>query len=388
MQLTPQPAERQRLRPTASPPARGPLRILAVAALPFPSPQGTQVLVGEIAEGLAARGHEVHLLCYGWGSERREHGFGVHRIAHLGAQRSLRSGPSWQKVVLDGLLAGEARRLARRIGADVVLAHGHEALAAVAVPPRVRAPVVYHAHTRMGPELPTYFTDPALRALSAVGGRALDVALPPRADAIVAVSPALAAELGGTYVPPALRLPPPPSVAREHGHLVYVGNLDRYQGLEVVLDALPALPDATLTVVSASAPGPMAAAATARGVAHRVRFVPHGELSAVRALLARAAVVVVPRALATGFPIKLLEAMAAGAPLVVSRRAAHGLTHGREALVVDDAGMAPAIGALLSDPDAARALGRRARAHVEAAHAPERAAALLEDVLRAVGRRP
>jgi glycosyltransferase involved in cell wall biosynthesis len=353
-----------------------------VAALPFPSPQGTQVLIGEIAEGLAARGHEVHLLCYGWGSEARDHGFVVHRIANVGAHHPLRSGPSWQKLVLDGLVAGKTRRLVRRIRPDVVLAHGHEALAAVVGPPRVRPPVVYHAHTRMGPELPTYFTGPALRAVAARAGRALDVMLPPRADAVVAVSPALAAELGGVYVPPALRLPPRPTAPREPGHLVYVGNLDRYQGLEALLDALAALPAATLTVASASAPGPVAAAATARGVADRVRFVPHADLAAVRALLAKAAVVVVPRAMPTGFPIKLLEAMAAAAPLVVSRRAAHGLTDGREARVVDDAEMAPAIAALLSDPDAAREMGRRARAHVETEHAPDRAAAILEAVLR------
>jgi len=360
----------------------GSLRILAVAALPFPSPQGTQVLIGEIAEGLTARGHEVHLLCYGWGSDDRRHGFALHRIANVGAHRSLRSGPSFQKVVLDGLVARDARRLVRRLRPDVVLAHGHEALAAVTLPPRVRAPVVYHAHTRMGPELPTYFEAAATRAVAGLGGRTLDALLPPRADAVVAVSATLASELGGVHVPAALRLPPCPTLPREPGHLVYVGNLDHYQGLGALLDALASLPQAHLTVVSASSPGPLAAAATTRGVAARVRFLPHGELAGVRALLARAAVVVVPRALATGFPVKLLEAMAAAAPLVVSRRAAHGLTDGREARVVDDVDLAPAIAELLADPARAHRLGLAARAHVEAAHAPDQAAAILETVLR------
>jgi hypothetical protein len=71
--------------------------------------------------------------------------------------------------------------------------------------------------------------------------------------------------------------------------------------------------------------------------------------------------------------------MAAAAPLVVSRRAAHGLTDGVQARVVDDAGMAPAIASLLAAPAAARDMGLRARAHVETAHDPARSAALLEE---------
>jgi glycosyltransferase involved in cell wall biosynthesis len=361
---------------------RGARRILAVAALPFPSPQGTQVLIGEIAEGLAARGHDVHLLCYGWGSDERAHGFALHRVANVGAGRSLRSGPSLQKLALDALVAAELRRLVARLSPDVVLAHGHEALAAAVAPPRVRVPVVYHAHTRMAPELPTYFTGRASRFVASLGGRALDALLPPRADGIVAVSAELAAELGGTHVPPALRLPPRPTAPREPGHLVYTGNLDRYQGLDALLDALAELPSARLTIASASSLGPVAAAATRRGVAERVRFVPHSDLAHVRALLGRAAVAVVPRALRAGFPVKLLEAMAAAAPLVVARSAALGLTHGREALVVDDADMAGAIASLLADPPAARAMGDRARAHVEAVHASPDAALALEEALR------
>jgi glycosyltransferase involved in cell wall biosynthesis len=360
----------------------GSLRVLAVATLPFPSPQGTQVLIGEMAEGLAARGHDVHLLCYGWGSDDRGHGFALHRVANLGAGRSLRSGPSLQKLALDALVAAELRRLVAGLSPDVVLAHGHEALAAAVAPPGLHVPVVYHAHTRMTPELPTYFTGHAARFVASLGGRALDALLPQRADAIVAVSAELAAELGGTHVPPALRLPPRPTATREPGHLVYTGNLDRYQGIDALLDALAALPSARLTIASASSPGPVAAGATRRGVAERVRFVPHADLTHVRALLARAAVVVVPRALRAGFPVKLLEAMAAAAPLVVARPAAHGLTHGREAIVVDEADMPAAIASILADPAGARAMGDRARRHVEQAHAVERSAFCLEQVLR------
>jgi hypothetical protein len=38
--------------------------ILHVAALPFPSPQGTQAAIASMLEALASAGRDVHLLCY------------------------------------------------------------------------------------------------------------------------------------------------------------------------------------------------------------------------------------------------------------------------------------------------------------------------------------
>jgi len=254
-------------------------------------------------------------------------------------------------------------------------------------PVRIARPVVYHAHTRMTPELPTYFEDARARLAAVALGALLDRALPPRADAIAAVSPALADALGGSCVPPALRTEVSERRRRDRGHLVYTGNLDRYQGVPALLATLRELPDVRLTIATASAPGPVAAVAASLGVAERVRFVPHS-LPLARALLSRASVVVVPRALATGFPIKLLEAMAAAAPIVVDRRGAHGLTDGVQARVAGEREMPAAIAALLADPGEAEAMGQRARAHVLVEHSVERAARELEGVLQsAVGLR-
>ncbi|MBI2893164.1 MAG: glycosyltransferase family 4 protein [Deltaproteobacteria bacterium] len=360
-----------------------PLTILTVAALPFPTRQGTQVLIGEICGELARRGHRVHLLCYAHRAfeERGALAYEVHRLPDFPRNRSVRSGPSVSKILLDVRLAAHARRLARAVRADVVHAHGHEAILATALPPRIPLPIVHHAHTSMGPELPTYFEARPLAGLARAAGEALDWVAPRLADATAAVSLALARACGGAHVPPAVRLPGPPATAVPvEPRVVYAGNLDRYQGLDALLAAVASVDRAELVIVSASFPGPIAARAAAVGIARRVRFVPHGDVEDVRRLLASASVVVVPRGIPTGFPIKLLEALGSAAPVIVSRRVAEGIVDGLEARVVDDDGLADAIDEILSDPRGAREMGARGRQWALAHHDPSRAADLLEEV--------
>jgi sugar transferase (PEP-CTERM/EpsH1 system associated) len=90
-----------------------------------------------------------------------------------------------------------------------------------------------------------------------------------------------------------------------------------------------------------------------------------GEVADVRGWLAEAAVVVAPLLLARGIQNKVLEGMAMARPVVASSEAAEGIDHGGTIHVARDAeAMAAAILGLLDDPEAAAALGMRAREQV------------------------
>jgi glycosyltransferase involved in cell wall biosynthesis len=91
--------------------------------------------------------------------------------------------------------------------------------------------------------------------------------------------------------------------------------------------------------------------------------------------------------LSEGSPNALLEAMAAGAPVVAT--AVGGIpemvTHGESALLVepgDCEAMTNAIAALLNDGDLARRLAARAREIVLERHAPEARARRLVEIYR------
>jgi glycosyltransferase involved in cell wall biosynthesis len=119
----------------------------------------------------------------------------------------------------------------------------------------------------------------------------------------------------------------------------------------------------------------------------RVLFVAGDDFGTVRDLMAAANVAVCPRTSCLGFPIKLLNYMAAGKAIIASEGSACGLRHLENGWVVKDgdaAGMATAILSLLDDPDLARSLGESARRTVRLNYTWERAAQAIESAYQSV----
>ncbi|MEM1415011.1 MAG: glycosyltransferase, partial [Myxococcota bacterium] len=190
------------------------MRTLHVACQPFPSPQGTQALIGAMLEALRASGDAPELLAYAHG-EGRAPAVPVHRVPDWPRARSLRSGPSFAKVALDLRAVAALRALVRRRAPALVVAHSVEA-ALVARAARVPN-VAYVAHTRFDAELPSYAPARLSAPLEILGAR-LD-ALAVGAGAVAAVAPSLADALSARFAiearalpvpwPPAGALPPP-----------------------------------------------------------------------------------------------------------------------------------------------------------------------------------
>ena len=346
-------------------------------------------------EALAAQGRASDLVAYaGAGPLAPALPFTVHRALDLTRDRSLRSGPSARKLMADGALALAFARTARATDPAVIVAHHVEAaLLARALAPR-RA-VVFFAHTDLGAELPEYFSPHGARLL-ARAGRQLDLQLVRRADAVAAISPALANTFAALragpdtvqYVPPPWPLPPAihaaertlararlglPSDARV---VLYAGNLDRYQGWETIVSAIarlaPAQPALRWLVGTESDPAALMHEARRAGVAARIDVRPLLGEAARRRLHAAADIAVVPRKTPGGLPIKLLDAMARGLPCAVVPRAVAGLAVGPAVEQAADDGpeaIAAPLARLLAASEGQRgAIGQRARDYVAAHH--------------------
>lgn len=352
--------------------------------MPFPSSQGTQVLVREQCEALTNRGHDVHLLVYAHGAFDYKPPYTIHRLGDWPHERALRSGPSWRKAILDLLLVREVRRLATEVGPDLVHAHNYEALVAC-LAARPTAPLVYHAHTLFGHELPTFANGLSSRMLARATGYIVDRTLPRRAEMTLAVSPLLVEELVACGHPaeriecslPGIDVPDieadreaqRQSVGLQGQNEVigYCGNLDGYQGLDTSLGALsllaPKRPKLMFLVITASSTEPLLDRARALGVRDRVRCVEHGEFSKALELVGAADVCVVSRFTPGGFPIKLLTYLAAGRPVVTTRAGAAGLEIGGLSVVADrdQRAMAEALEWLLDHPGEASSRGSLGR---------------------------
>lgn len=383
-------------------------RTLHLGAMPFPSPQGTQAAVRAMVDALADAGREAHLLTYGFGG-RVEGAFGFHwhRGPCTRPSASMRSGPSLSKVGLDLRMVRRVRALHARLRPELVVAHHVEACAAAVL--ASVGPVVFIAHTALGPELPVYLPR-AVRAPARAAGRALERWLARRVSATCAITPSLARYLAESVDARAAvltvpwRLPSPRTLAERSAArrqlrigdadevALYAGNLDAYQGWTDIVAALASRrerqPRAHLLVATASDPAPLLGEARRAGVADRLTVAPvEGEV-ARRLVHAAADVALVPRRTPGGLPIKLLDALARGVPTIAGRRATAGMDV-RDAAVVatDDEPDALAHGwaETCANPTTARNLGEAGRRYVATMHAPGRFVRELDEVAGRIG---
>ncbi len=348
--------------------------MLHVAALPFPSTQGTQAallaIVRAVADDAASRGETVGLLTYEEGDGRQLLPPSVvHRRTRAPmANRSLRSGPSLAKLAEDAALIASLR------GAPEggIVAHHVEAGLACVLAGR---PFTWVVHTALGPELPLYAPGRArLAPLLSAAGEALDRLVATRAERVLTVSPFLAARCRARFGVEAQVLPIPWSVspafeegerrsarralglADDHEVLLYAGNLDHYQGLDTALAAIGALAHRRGRVrwllASESDPRPLLERARSLGVAPRIALAPLATDEDRRRAHAAADLAIVPRRLEAGLSIKVLEAFAHGLPTVAVRASAGGFPFEQACVLVDDDGsaMARAIEAVLASP--------------------------------------
>jgi 1,2-diacylglycerol 3-alpha-glucosyltransferase len=363
------------------------MRVALVVAGPYPALRGSQVLVGHLALGLRERGHEVSLVSYG-------------------ARRGRRPGLRPARVVLDAVLVARLWRHVRRRNVDVIHAHNYEAaIAGLIVGRATGRPVVYHGHSAMKEELPTYAAGRRARAVLGRVGHLLDTQVPRRADFCIAVTPELGEHLrrGGvaqralaciepTSVPAEVREAQPSSGAEPQGLVCYAGNLDGYQNLAFLLETFRAVraaePSARLLLLTHHD-----ARAEARRLHDGNQLGPGVEIrqarsyDEVRMHLAGADVAVLPRAERSGFPMKLLNYMAAGKAIVACAGSAKGLADGVSGRVVPDgdaAAFAAAVVDLLRDPHGRARLGSAARRVVEEPEAWEHVLDRIESIYRTV----
>jgi len=156
--------------------------------------------------------------------------------------------------------------------------------------------------------------------------------------------------------------------------LLVVGALEHRKAPDVALAALAALDDRRATLAFAGPPGrvDVAAEARRRGVAARVRILGHVPDPELAALYAAAAALVHPSR-AEGFGLPLVEAFAAGAPVVAARAGAVPEVVGDAAVLVppdDPQALGAALDRVLADADLGRALRARGRARLAGRYTP------------------
>jgi glycosyltransferase involved in cell wall biosynthesis len=174
--------------------------------------------------------------------------------------------------------------------------------------------------------------------------------------------------------------------------ILYFGRLGAEKGLFSLLDAVSGLGDVPLVVCGDGPLRRSLEARAAKAAPGRVRFTGHLGVSALDAVIRRASAVVLPSVAAENAPYTVLEAMAAGVPVIVSD--AGGLPELAEAggglvFAAGSAGeLAERIREVWENPALAGEMGAKGRRFVSEELTEDRHIARLEDMYRkAVGPR-
>ncbi len=361
------------------------LKIAMVAACPFPAAFASSGLIRELSLALTENGHEIHVVTYHLG--RRDFavpGLNIHRIAHFPWYRKHCSGISPGKPVLDFFLTLKLLEICRKYPIDIIHAHNYEAPpAAYFVRYFHKIPVVYHAHNTMYHELPTYFKSDITCKSAEWIGRVLDAVIPRRADAVIALSKAqkvyllsqgVSAEklrliFPGIY--PELLADGDPQIIRQklglenEPLLIYTGGLQPYQNCESLVPLLRSViyhvRDAHLLIVARSESHTLQSLAMRAGIADRIHFLQGAGLAWEKNCLAAADIAIIPRLHCIGFPIKLLNYLAASKPVVCFQSISQSFDPVREVWAVETGNykaMADAIVCLLNNRPRAEELSR------------------------------
>lgn len=327
-------------------------------------PQGSQVYLTECARIYQELGHEVHVCVYGYahGTGNDTRGIRVHRSPLIPFARRTQAGPSWAKPLLDFRMISFVKRVIEENGIDLIDAHNYEALI-IALATGFR-PILYHAHNAMSNELPYY------KGFGMIGrplGALLDRVFPRLADHVISPNRPLADYLLSmgwpptevTVISPGID-PAPFAHEKEYGEspsVIYAGNLDGYQNpgmLEEVMGQIRELRTDSRCIVATNEVEDLPYA----------EVFPTPDLNALVEELQRDAVFICPRTSWSGYPIKLLNAMAAGLPVVACASSAHPVVDGETGYVVEDGNaeqMVERCAALLDDHGLRRKMGTAAR---------------------------
>jgi glycosyltransferase involved in cell wall biosynthesis len=367
-------------------------RVLMVAPTPYFSDRGCHVQIYEVARSQQLNGNDVAIVTYHLGNDIGD--IPTYRIPPIPWYRKRTAGPSWQKLYLDALLMARTLQVARRYRPHIIHAHMHEG-AGLALPiaralgvPLVldlqgsfAGEMVNHRFVKEGGALHSFAGMVERQIIARVDGMLMWTYIGDTLQRLFEFDPAKVfpvdygvdlqrfrpypkEELGDLYA--SLGIP------RERKLVVYLGLLSNYQGVDLLLEAIPSVlagcPEAHFLIMGYPNEERYRAQARALGVADRVTLPGRTDYTQAARYLSLGDVAVSAKLTPMEGNGKLLNYLACGLPTVAFDLPGNLATLddvGTFAPLGDGAALADRIVELLGDPARRAELGRRSRERAE-----------------------
>jgi glycosyltransferase involved in cell wall biosynthesis len=362
------------------------VKILLLAPQPFFLDRGTPIAVRAVAESLAAAGHAVDLVTFHGGRDVAIPGVRHIRAAQPPLVRKVPVGLSWQKLLCSVALFATAFRLLRRERHDCIHAVEDSIFLAMALRLVGRTKLVFDMDSIMSEQIIEKW--PRLRPVGRLM-RGLERLAMRASDLILCVCPALA-QRAAEDAPATPRFvlhdfplwdvaataPRIRDAADGRILVLYVGNLQHYQGVGLLMQAATMLPeDSAIDIVVVGGLPEDAGQDSRNAKGGRLRFLGPMPLSSLPGLLVQADVLASPRLHGVNTPMKVYSYMMAGRPILATAILSHTQVLDEAcALLVQPTAEAVAAGLLALEGDTAlrQRLGDAARDRVETCYSKAR----------------
>jgi glycosyltransferase involved in cell wall biosynthesis len=361
------------------------MKILIVAPHPFFQERGTPIAVRLVAETLCEFGHSVDLLVYHEGSDIGVPGLRLFRAGRPPGVGAVPIGISWQKLVCDIWLVYRMIGLLRRGSYDVIHATEEAVFPAAVLSRLLKKKLVYDMDSSLSEQATTKWK--LFRPLRPLLQR-LENRVVRRADLVLPVCEDLAEKVRHAAHPDAVHVLPDVPVGDSTATAavddlrtlidadslmcLYVGNLEAYQGIDLMLDGFAACAEQNIELIVIGGE-PQHIEASRRhtgtlGIDARVHFTGPRPIDQLPGYLEQADILISPRALGQNTPMKVYSYMNAGRAILATGIRSHTQVLDDEcALLVEPtaAGLAAGLERLGTDESLRGRLGAAAKEKVD-----------------------
>ena len=365
-------------------------RILFLAPQPFYQERGTPIAIDLALRALEDNGHQIDLVTYPEGEDISYKNVKQYRVFRVPWVENVPPGFSWKKLLYSYLMIFTALNLVFRHRYDLVHAGEDACFIALLIRLVRRLPYIYDMDSSIAQQVVEKrpILSPVSGLLNCFEGLAIR-----HAFAVIAVCPALVdlAHKNGAKRVLLLqdislldRFQPSKDITdlrQDMGTnkvlLLYVGNLEGYQGIDLLLDSFALATQHRAELALAIIGGQSQdithyqKKAEQLGISGMCRFFGPRPVNDISAYLDQADILLSPRIIGNNTPMKIYTYLAAGKALLATRIYSHTQALNDDiACLVDPhpQGMAEGITRLCSDADFRLKLGAAAQRHAEENH--------------------
>lgn len=362
------------------------MHIFFLAPHPFFQNRGTPIAVKLMLETLSAEGHQIKVLTYPEGEDIAISNCEIIRLSPVPGVKHIKPGPSWKKMVYDISMFFKAQQLMGEYRFDIIHAVEESVFIARYLNKSFGIPYIYDMDSSLPQQIAEKFSYlrvalPVLDQFEKFAVRGSIGVIPvcrSIEDTVKKYDPTVLIQRleDISFLPskPLEGLDKNRVIKKNGPVLMYVGNLEKYQGIDLLLESFQIasrkIPETNLVIIGGSEKdiNYYQTVSNKLGIAEKTVFLGPRPISELPHNFAQADILVSPRVTGYNTPMKIYSYLDSGKPVLATRLQTHTQVLDDEIAYLAEANvqaMAEGMIALLQDKGLRERLAKNAKSRVE-----------------------